>query len=158
MAAFSLPSFFSFVFVSVFLCFCSPITLAGVPALEHAGSAIGVQTLGCIYHAEGMGLSGRICLVRRAWAHLSAREERDERTSQPALPLTDDSGVVSSMEMPGLEEGRGLDPPTLPLAKGTSWMRTGYLFKFQPRLCMVQLWFSHVADPEANVQPMRLID
>lgn len=88
---------------------------AGVPAVEFAGSAVGVQTLlGAWTILKGCG-PGRIGLVRRAWSCLSGRGKRDEKTEQPKLLLTGDDGVVASIEMPGEEERRRLDAPTLPL-------------------------------------------
>lgn len=41
-------------------------------------------------------------------------QKSSERTAQPELPLTI-MQVVSSMDTPGLEERRDLDPPTVPL-------------------------------------------
>lgn len=113
MSGSSLPSFFPFLFV--FLNFCSHnISVAGVPALQLAGSAIGVQTLSgtCIIliqwgRRKGFG-------VRGAWACLRAGGGRDEVTAQPGCPLTHNYAGRPLCREAGLEQRRGRDLCTLP--------------------------------------------
>lgn len=97
------------------------------------------DTLGCVYHIEGTRPPGKVHLVRKAWACLSGRGGRDEKTDQAELSPTCNCGVVSSIEMLGLEERGCLDLPTLPLPScgspsGASSTGKGDFCKFQQRL------------------------